>query len=64
MATYHVVYWKDTPAMVVATDEAGLVKRPLTDRFQALIDNTAMQLGLIEDDAYLEQWHDGWRPSG
>jgi len=59
VGTYHVVYWKDIPAMVVATDESGRAKRPLTDRFQALIDNAAMRLGLVEDDPYLEQWHDG-----
>ncbi len=59
MTTYHIVYWQDIPAMVVATDGAGRVRLPLTDRFQALIDNAAMRLGLVEDDAYLEQWHDG-----
>ena len=59
MATYRIIYWKDIPAMVVAKDQAEVVKLSLTDRFQALIDNVAMRLDLVEDDAYLEQWHDG-----
>ncbi len=30
--------------------------RQLSDRFQALIDAVAMQLGLADSDAYLDEW--------
>lgn len=30
--------------------------RQLSDRFQALIDAVAMQLGLADGDAYLDEW--------
>jgi hypothetical protein len=56
MATYRVVAWKNIPAVVEAADAAGQVTRPLSDRFQALIDSVATQLGLHEEDAYLEHW--------
>lgn len=59
MASYRVTYWKDIPAMVVATDPEGTVKRGLSDRFQTLIDAVAVRLGLVDDDRYLEAWHDG-----
>ncbi|MBI3636681.1 MAG: virulence factor [Candidatus Rokubacteria bacterium] len=48
--------WRDIPASVEAEDAAGQVTRQLSDRFQALIDAVAMQLGLAESDAYLDEW--------
>lgn len=59
MTTVKVVYWKDIPAVVQATDGAETVKLELSERFQALIDAVAMQLGLTDADTYLEQWHHG-----
>lgn len=59
MATYQIIAWKDVPSMVEARDEAGTVTRPLSDRFQQLIDSVAMQLGLQDQDAYLELWARG-----
>ena len=56
MATFHVVVWKGIPASVEASDGAETVTRPLSDRFQALIDSVAMQLDLHGSDAYIEQW--------
>ena len=63
MASYRIVVWKDIPASVEAHDDADAVTLPLSERFQALIDSVAMQLG-VHDDAYLEQWgvSDGERP--
>jgi cvfA/B/C family virulence factor len=55
MATYRVIAWKDIPAAVEARDAADQVSLQLSERFQALIDSLAMQLG-IHDDAYLEHW--------
>jgi hypothetical protein len=63
MATYRIIAWKDIPASVEARDGADAVTLPLSERFQALIDSVAMQLG-VHDDAYLEHWGaiDGERP--
>ena len=64
MASYRIIAWKDIPATVEARDDADAVTLPLSERFQALIDSVAMQLGLSDDDAYLEHWAatDGHRP--
>jgi hypothetical protein len=59
MATYQIIAWKDVPAMVEARDETETVTRPLSDRFQQLIDSVAMQLGLQDQDAYLGLWARG-----
>ena len=59
MATYQIVVWKDVPAMVEARDGVETVTRPLSDRFQQLIDSVAMQLGIHDEDAYLELWDRG-----
>ncbi|PYM94231.1 MAG: hypothetical protein DME04_08115 [Candidatus Rokuibacteriota bacterium] len=61
MATYQVIAWKDVPAMVEARDETETVTRQLSDRFQQLIDSVAMQLGIQDQDAYLELWDRGQR---
>jgi hypothetical protein len=59
LATYQVIAWRDVPAMVEARDDAGTVTRPLSDRFQQLIDSAAMQLGVHGEDAYLALWDRG-----
>jgi hypothetical protein len=56
MATYEIISWRGVPAIVEARDEQGAVTRPLSDRFQMLIDSAAMQLGLQGSEEYLEQW--------
>jgi hypothetical protein len=56
LATYQIIAWKDVPSMIEARDDAGTVTRPLSDRFQQLIDSVAMRLGLEDQDAYLELW--------
>jgi cvfA/B/C family virulence factor len=56
VASYVVVSWKGIPAVVEARDEADAVTRQLTERFQALIDAVAMQLGLADSEAYLDAW--------
>jgi len=61
VATYQVIAWKDVPAMVEARDETETVTRQLSDRFQQLIDSVAMQLGIQDQDAYLELWDRGQR---
>ena len=59
MATYQIIAWKDVPAMVEARDETDTITRPLSDRFQQLIDSVAVQLGLQDEDAYLDLWARG-----
>jgi hypothetical protein len=56
MASYRIIAWREIPATVEALDDADHVTLPLSERFQALIDSLAMQLGLAGEDAYLEQW--------
>jgi hypothetical protein len=55
-AHYVIVAWREIPAMVEAQDATEAVSVPLSERFQALIDSAAMQLGLEGTDAYLEAW--------
>lgn len=56
MATYQIVAWRGIPASVETHDGADTVTRQLSERFHMLIDSAAMQLGLHEADAYIEQW--------
>ncbi|MGH7308080.1 MAG: virulence factor [Candidatus Rokuibacteriota bacterium] len=56
MATYQIVAWRGIPASVETRDDAETVTRQLSERFHMLIDSAAMQLGLHESDAYIEQW--------
>ena len=56
MASFVVVSWRGIPAVVEATDDRQSETRQLTERFQALIDAVAMQLGLSDSEAYLDAW--------
>lgn len=59
MAKYQVLYWKDIPSVIEASDGSGSAKVQLSERFQMLIDSVAMRLGLAGTDAYLDQWEHG-----
>ena len=56
MARWEIVAWRDIPAMVEARDDVGQVTLSLSEKFQSLIDSVAMQLGMQDEAAYLEQW--------
>ena len=56
MATYRIIAWRDIPASVEARDATDNVTLQLSERFQALIDSVAMQMGEHDNDAYLEHW--------
>jgi hypothetical protein len=56
MASYEIISWRGVPTVVEAHDDHGTAACPLSDRFQALVDSLAMQLGLSESDGYLEAW--------
>jgi Virulence factor len=59
VAKYQVLYWKDIPSIVEASDGSTSAKVQLSERFQMLIDSVAMRLGLAGTDAYLDQWEHG-----
>ncbi len=59
MAQYKISYWRDIPSQVDAFEGEEYVRRPLSERFQALIDSAAMKLGMAGTDDYLEQWSVG-----
>jgi hypothetical protein len=56
MADYRITYWQDIPSQVEAFDDTERIRRPLSARFQALIDTAAMRQGLVGTDAYLDGW--------
>ena len=51
-----VIYWRDIPAQVTATDGPAAVRVALPDRFQEAIDDAAMAAGLVDSDDYLAEW--------
>jgi hypothetical protein len=56
MARYRVVHWKEIPSLVEAFEGDQVVRIPLSQRFQDLIDAVAMREGASEADSYLEGW--------
>jgi hypothetical protein len=59
-----VILWRDIPAQVTATDGRQTARAQLSDRFQKAIDAAAMKAGLVDSDAYLEEWRRATRPCG
>jgi hypothetical protein len=56
VARYRIVSWREIPSLVEAWDDERNVQRPLSQRFQDLIDAVAMREGVSASDAYLEGW--------
>lgn len=59
MARFRIVSWKDIPSLVEASEGNRIVRVPLSQRFQDLIDAVAMREGATETEAYLEGWVPG-----
>jgi hypothetical protein len=59
-----VIYWRDIPAQVTATDGSASVRVALPAHFQDAIDEAAMQAGLIGSDDYLAEWRRESRECG
>ena len=59
-----VIYWRDIPAQVTATDGSASVRVALPDRFQEAIDEAAMAAGLVGSDDYLAEWRRDTRECG
>jgi hypothetical protein len=59
-----VIYWRDIPAQVTASDGDRTARAVLDDRFQVAIDEAAMREGLTESNDYLEEWRRETRDCG
>lgn len=59
-----VIYWRDIPAQVTASDGDRTARAVLDDRFQVAIDEAAMREGLTDSDDYLEEWRRETRDCG
>ena len=59
MAKVRVMYWKEIPVQVQATDSYGTISKPLEPRFQEAADAISMFDGSSESDDYLMGWHWG-----
>ena len=59
MARYRILHWKEIPSLVEAYDGDRVVRVPLSQRFQDLIDAVAIREGATETEAYLEGWGQG-----
>lgn len=49
---------------MTATDGARTARAQLTERFQKAIDAAAMKAGLVDSDAYLDEWRRETRACG
>jgi len=57
MANYQVMSWHGIPSAVRVSDGTGAtVRKQLPAFFQQEIDRVAMAEGLIDSDAYLDDW--------
>ncbi len=56
MAEYQILYWRDIPAQIRVYENGRPRSHKLPERFQLAIDSVAMEEGLVNTDAYLEQW--------
>ena len=59
MARYRVIHWRQIPSLVEAFDGDEVVRVPLSQRFQDLIDAVAVREGASESEAYLDGWGQG-----
>jgi hypothetical protein len=59
-----VIRWRDIPAQVTATDGNRTARVELSGRFLLAIDDAAVNAGLVESGAYLEEWRRENRPCG
>ena len=64
MADLTVISWRDIPAQVIVSGDGESARAELSDRFQKAIDAAAMKAGLVDADAYLQEWHRESRPCG
>ena len=57
MTRVQILFWQNIPSLVKAVADDGTeARRQLPEWYQQEIDRAAMEQGLVESDAYLEQW--------
>ena len=56
MTKVRVMYWKEIPVQVEATDGGEKTSKPLEDRFQQGVDAISMFDGSSTTDEYLDGW--------
>jgi len=57
MTRVQVLFWQNIPSVVKAVADDGTeARRQMPEWYQQEIDRAAMEQGLAESDAYLEQW--------
>ncbi len=59
-----VIWWRDIPAQVKASDGAASARAKLDERFEKAIDAAAMRAGLAGSDDYLAEWRQESRDCG
>jgi hypothetical protein len=67
MVRYRIVHWREIPSLVEAIEGERVVRLPLSQRFQDLIDAVAIRQGASDSEAYLDGWGqtaDVERPGG
>ena len=52
MAKVQIMYWKDVPYAVRASDDKGRISKQLPREFEAVVDAAAMAEGATEQSAY------------
>jgi cvfA/B/C family virulence factor len=62
MAEYQVLYWREIPSLVKATDATAEATVRLPQRFHDAIDDAALRAGATDTEAYLAGWY--WGPTG
>lgn len=61
MTRYRILSWREIPAQLKVWSDDGRPRSiPMPDWFVQEIDRVAMREGLVDSDAYLEQW--AWSP--
>ena len=56
VTTIRVMYWKEIPVQVEATDDKKKISKPLEGRFQQGVDAISMFDGSSGTDEYLDAW--------
>ncbi len=66
MATVKIMYWKDIPYAVRASDEDGSCSQQLPSAFEAAVDRAAMAAGMTEQADYQSgfQWGEAEERAG
>ena len=57
MASLTIIYWQDIPSQVTIKSTHRTVKRQLSERFQKVIDESAMISNSTDSESYLDKWH-------